>query len=188
MGRNKITKKKNNRKENFDDSEQNFSFLKSETKRAIVAVFSFAGAIFFILAKFEIGGPAGRISYQILDKLFGWGFYFVPVLLVCFGVILLRSIKIGLVTAKAISGTLFLLSLLGAMSIVGEPTTGGLVGSFISSPLLKFFDFYASLVFLGAIILISLLVAFDTHQILGIGLWKKMFNRGQKEEQSKREF
>lgn len=176
--------KKRTRKSDLDNNELEIktSYLKNETKRAIIAVFAFTIAIFSVLARFGIGGPAGRISFQLLDKLFGWGFYLVPVLLIALGVILLRSIKVGLVTTKAISGTLFLASLLGCLSIIKEPATGGIIGTLISSPLLKFFDYYASLVFLGAIVLISLIVAFDTHQILGIALWKKLFNRKSKEE------
>lgn len=163
-----------------NETKEKVNFLKSETKRAIIAVFAFASAIFFVLARFNVGGQAGQVSYLLLDKLFGWGFYLVPFLLLGLGVILLRSIKVGLVTTKAISGALFLLAVLGCLSIVRQPETGGLIGSLISSPLLKFFDYYASLVFLGAIVLVSLLVALDTPQILGLSLWKRLF-RGRDE-------
>ena len=110
------------------------SYLKSETKRAIIAVFAFAGAIFFVLARFHTGGRAGEISYQILDKLFGWGFYLTPLLLLALGVILLRSIRVGLVTTKVVSGLFFLLAVLGILSTVGEAETGGLIGNLISKP------------------------------------------------------
>ncbi|MFA6476516.1 MAG: DNA translocase FtsK [Candidatus Paceibacterota bacterium] len=173
--------KTNKKKKDLYDSNNEFtdkiSLLKSETKRAIIAVFAFAAAIFFVLARFNIGGRAGQLSYQLLDKIFGWGFYLVPFLLLGLGVILLRSIKVGLVTAKAISGALFLLAILGSLSIISKPESGGLLGSLISSPLLNFFDYYASLVFLGAIVLVSLLVAVDTPQVLGLALWKKLFSR-----------
>lgn len=156
------------------------SYLKSETKRAIIAVFAFAGAIFFVLARFHTGGRAGEISYQILDKLFGWGFYLTPLLLLALGVILLRSIRVGLVTTKVVSGLFFLLAVLGILSTVGEAETGGLIGNLISKPLLNYFDYYASLVFLGAIILASAIVALDTPQVLGLAIWRKLF--GKKDE------
>lgn len=156
------------------------NYLRSETKRAIIAVFAFAGAIFFVLARFHTGGRAGEISYQILDKLFGWGFYLTPLLLLALGIILLRSIRVGLVTTKVISGTLFLLAILGILSTVSEPEAGGLIGGLISKPLINYFDYYATLVFLGAIILASALVALDTPQVLGLVIWKKLF--GKKDE------
>lgn len=159
------------------------SYLKSETKRAIVAVFAFAGAIFFVLARFHTGGRAGEISYQILDKLFGWGFYLTPLLLLALGVVLLRSIRIGLVTTKIISGLLFLLAVLGILSTISQPETGGLIGSLVSKPLLNFFDYYASLVFLGAIILVSAIVALDTPQVLGLAIWQKLFKKKETEAQ-----
>jgi S-DNA-T family DNA segregation ATPase FtsK/SpoIIIE len=173
----KTTKKKKDLYDANNEFKEKVSLLKSETKRAIIAVFAFAAAIFFVLARFNIGGRAGQVSYQLLDKLFGLGFYLVPFLLLGLGIILLRSIKVGLVTAKAISGALFLLAILGSLSIVSKPETGGLLGSLISSPLLNFFDYYASLVFLGAVVLVSLLVAVDTPQVLGLALWKKLFSR-----------
>jgi S-DNA-T family DNA segregation ATPase FtsK/SpoIIIE len=171
-------KKRNSRKDSaLEEIEDGINYLKSETKRAIIAVFAFAAAIFFVLARLDIGGRAGQASYQILDKFFGWGFYLVPFLLVGLGIILLRSIKVGLVTTKAISGGLFLVATLGGLSIISKPEAGGLIGTTVSSPLLNFFDYYASLVFLGAIILVSLLVALDTPQILGLSLWKKLFSK-----------
>jgi len=152
-------------------------YLKSETKRAILAVLCFALTIFFILAKFNTGGPAGRLAYQILDKLFGAGFLLIPIVLIFWGIILLRSIKVGLAATRAISGFLFLIAVLGMASVIFKPETGGMIGSFVATPLLNYFEYYVSLVFLGAIILVSLIVAFDTHQILGVSLWRKLFSR-----------
>ncbi len=157
-------------------------YLKAETKRAILAVFCLALATFFVLAKFGTGGPAGQLTYNILDKLFGAGFLLIPLILVFWSIILLRSIKVGLVATRAISGGLFFIAILGLASIIFKPTTGGMIGSFIVSPLLNYFDYYASLVFLGAIVLVSLITAFDTHQILGIALWRKLFLRSPSDE------
>lgn len=157
-------------------------YLKAETKRAIIAVACFALAIFFVLAKFNTGGPAGKLTYQILDKLFGAGFLLIPLILIFWGIILLKAIKVGLVATRAISGLLFLIASLAMASVIFQSETGGLVGSLISIPLLGSFDYYASLVFLGAVVLVSLIVSFDTHQILGIALWKRLFSRSKDKE------
>ncbi len=169
------------RKEN-SNQDPKIEYLKTETKQAILAVICFALAVFFVLAKFNTGGPAGQLTYRILDKLFGAGFLFIPIIFVFWGIILLRSIKIGSAATRVISGLLFLIAILGMISVIFEPATGGLVGSLIAIPLLGYFEYYASLVFLGAIILVSLIVAFDTHQILGITLWKKLFSRSTDKE------
>ncbi|MFA6253857.1 MAG: DNA translocase FtsK 4TM domain-containing protein [Candidatus Paceibacterota bacterium] len=179
-------KRKRGRPENKNSLQKpRTEYLKAETKRAILAVLCFALAIFFILAKFNTGGPAGQLTYQILDKLFGAGFLLIPIILLFWGVILLRSIKVGLVATRAISGFFFLIAVLGMASILFKPETGGLVGLLISTPLLNYFAYYASLVFLGAIILVSLIVAFDTHKILGIALWRKIFYRSSTGESAK---
>jgi S-DNA-T family DNA segregation ATPase FtsK/SpoIIIE len=172
-------KKKRGRPEGSKNSQQKpkIEYLKAETKRAILAVLCFALAVFFVLAKFDTGGPAGQLTYNLLDKLFGAGFLLIPIILAFWGIILLRSIQLGLVATRAISGFLFLIAILGLTSTIFEIGTGGMVGSMIATPLLHYFDYYASLVFLGAIVLVSLIVAFDTHQILGIALWRKLFSR-----------
>ncbi|MFA5023048.1 MAG: DNA translocase FtsK 4TM domain-containing protein [Candidatus Paceibacterota bacterium] len=176
-------KKKRGRPESKNSpTKPKVEYLKAETKRAILAVLCFALAIFFVLAKFNTGGPAGQLSYQILDKLFGAGFLLIPIVLIFWGVILLRSIKVGLAATRAISGGFFLVAILGLTSVIFKPETGGLVGSLVATPLLNYFAYYASLVFLGAVVLVSLIVAFDTHQILGIALWRKLFSRSPKDE------
>ena len=40
---------------------------------------------------------------------------------------------------------------------------GGMIGSAISSPLLKLFDFYTSVIVLTALLVISLLIIFETR-------------------------
>lgn len=171
--------KKRRRSDNNKDQtpKPRINYLKAETKRAILAVFCLALAVFFILAKFNAGGPVGKLIYQLLERFFGAGFLLIPVVLIFWGIALLRSIKIGLATTRIISGFLFLVAILGIISIIFEPETGGLVGSIIAEPLLNYFEYYASLVFLGAMVLIALIIAFDTHQVLGLALWQKLFNR-----------
>ena len=189
MARRKKDKRKNSWFGNNKNKERVIkkSELKSETKRAILAVFALAAGAFFVLAKVGYGGLAGRLAYQLLNQVFGWGFYLVPLLLLGLGITLLRAIKTSLVTTKVISGCLFLLALLGLVSIVGKPTNGGWVGTIIAKPLLQFFDYYGSLVFLGAVVLASLLVIFDTQNILGVALWRKLFARKDDEEESEEE-
>lgn len=151
--------------------------LKSETKKAIASVIFFTLSIFLVLAKFKAGGRVGEIIYLLLDKLFGLGFFLAPILLIFFGVLLLKDFKFKIVATRIIGGLLFFLSILGITKILIGEDSAGLVGDLISIPLLKYFDYYASLIFLVSVMMISLIIAFDTQQILGLVLWKKIFGR-----------
>ena len=51
---------------------------------------------------------------------------------------------------------------LGDNDIVSGEHSGGLLGEILSTPLVALFDKYASAIFLGAILIISILVIFDT--------------------------
>ena len=66
--------------------------VKEETKHGILAVILFALALFFILARFDYAGLAGRTTYDLLGKLFGIGFLFIPLTLFILGVSFLRSV------------------------------------------------------------------------------------------------
>ena len=69
---------------------------------------------------------------------------------------------------SVISGVLFLLSGLGMIDIASrEQHKGGLLGEILPTPLVSLFDVYASIIFLGAILIISLLVMSDTKLELG---------------------
>ncbi|MFA5736595.1 MAG: DNA translocase FtsK 4TM domain-containing protein [Candidatus Paceibacterota bacterium] len=163
------------REREYDD--QSRANLKDETKKAILAVIFFASSIFFILSCFDIAGPAGQIIYNLFYKLFGNGALLLPILLILLGVYLLRSLKFSLSFSRIVGGLIFFLASLGIIqTIVGE-TSGGVIGKLLASPLLRYFDFYASLIFLAALILISLIITFDSHQILGFGLWQKFFKK-----------
>ena len=55
-----------------------------------------------------------------------------------------RSIKPNLVAHTIVGAILFLISSLGAMTVIGGEKTGGYIGYFVSLPLLKVFDFFRS--------------------------------------------
>ena len=59
------------------------------------------------------------------------------------------------------SSTTFLLSGLGMIDIASGKHSGGLLGEILSTPFVALFDTYASIIFLGAILIISILVMFD---------------------------
>src|SRR3989344_3132102 len=144
------------------------SHLQEETVRAIFAVAFFVLGVFFILSAFKRGGRVGEMSYYFLhDILFGIGFYILPILFFILCVSFFKSLHKKLALTHSIGGMLFFLSSLALIQII-LPGRGGIVGEFISGPLLKLFDTTASVIILIAFILISLLIIFDAPLSFGL--------------------
>ena len=89
------------------------------------------------------------------------GYFLIPFLFLLLGVSFLRSEKRKLGWIKISGIIIFLISGLGAIGAIWSKK-GGLIGDVISSPLVKLFDFYTSIIALIALIAISLLVIFET--------------------------
>ncbi|MFH0804330.1 MAG: DNA translocase FtsK [Candidatus Zambryskibacteria bacterium] len=150
--------KKKNRKENRD-TESGGRKLKDETVSWIFAVLFFVLFIIFILAPLGMAGKIGRV-YDILKDLFGLGYFLLPVSFIILSISFAKSIKHSFGVMRGIGAGLFFLSSLALLDLtfVGR---GGLIGGLLQKPLVKLFD-YATPIILGALIIISILVIFDT--------------------------
>ncbi len=156
-------KQKNKRKRKSSKSASSTSILKTETKYTIWAIFFFILALFFLMSMFNLAGIAGKFTYTVLDYLLGIGYTLLPLLFILLGYSFLKSETPNIGWTRAISGTLFLLSGLGIIDVVSLKHSGGFLGRILSTPLVSLFDVYASIIFLGAILIISILVMFDTR-------------------------
>jgi hypothetical protein len=155
--------KKENKKEknNDDDTDSPQKYLKEETLRAIIAVLFFVLGVFFVLSAFSNGGKVGEISFKILhDNLFGVGYYLLPIIFFILCVSFFRTLHKRLALTHSIGGLLFFLSALSLINIT-RPPEGGLVGNFISKPLLQLFDTPVSIITLIEFIVISFLIMID---------------------------
>jgi len=175
--------KKGKRKEKDEDEEKDedggVKRLKEETLRAIFAVVFFVFGVFFLLSAFGKGGVAGEKSYIILhDNLFGVGYYILPLLFFILCISFFRTLHKKLALTHSIGGLLFFASSLSLINI-NLPGKGGLVGNFISLPLLNLFDKPVSIVILLAFLLISILIIFDAPIRLNfVGfLWNLLFKK-----------
>lgn len=160
MARNSKKDKKNKSKDNFEGDDGGVSYLKEETVRAIVAVVFFVVSIFLTLSAFGKAGKVGSFSFTNLSYLFGIGFYILPILFIILSISFFRSLHKKLAVTHSIGGLIFFISSLSLINI-SLPGRGGIIGVFISNPLLNMFDTYASVVILFALITISLIVIFD---------------------------
>ena len=150
------------KKENEKKDSKEFIGLKTNTKHMIVAIVLFVFALFFLMSAFDATGIAGKFIYGKLYYLLGFGYILLPALLILIGSSFLKSQTPNIGWRSAVSAIMFLLSGLGLIDIASGKHKGGLLGEILPTPLVSLFDTFASIVFLGAILIISILVIFDT--------------------------
>ncbi|MFA5937290.1 MAG: DNA translocase FtsK 4TM domain-containing protein [Candidatus Paceibacterota bacterium] len=151
--------KNKNDKQKFS---KNIPSLKTETKHSIWAILFFVLALFLLMAMFAFAGKAGNFIYDFLDYFFGIGYILLPLLFILLGSSFLKSETPNIGLVSTISGIMFLLSGLGMIDVSSQNHSGGFLGKILSTPFVSLFDVYASIIFLGAILIISILVMFDT--------------------------
>lgn len=135
--------------------------LKDETKHGVLIVIFFLLSIFSILAIFNGAGVAGDYYFRGFSFLFGVGYFLLPVLFALLGISFMKAARPNLALRNTLGSVLFILSTLGIVDIVSFNNTGGILGHAVAYPFLKLFDVYLSILFLGALLIISLLVMFD---------------------------
>ncbi|MFH1402207.1 MAG: DNA translocase FtsK 4TM domain-containing protein [Patescibacteria group bacterium] len=155
--------------------------LKQETLQGIATIIFFVFAIFLILASFGLGGVAGEKIYSILHFLFGIGYFLLPVIFALLGYSNIREMKPDFAVIKTISSLIIFLSGLGIINLLFTDN-GGIIGKIISDPLLKLFDLSISLILLSALLLISLLILFDTQLQFEKLLFWKYLSKNKNEE------
>ncbi len=145
--------------------------LHPETKKSVLGIVFFALAGLTILSSFDLAGRAGQGLYPVLHRLFGVGFFLVPLTFFIIAVAFFRSLKTNTYFTPLFGGALFLLSFLGLIDIFSRRatdmalTTGdypaGYIGFGVSWPFLYLFGFWASLLIFFVLVLISISIAFN---------------------------
>src|SRR3989344_1426013 len=156
--------------------------LKTETKHGVLAVIFFVLAVFFLLSypALNKAGVAGEFFYEKFHFLLGVGYILLPVLLFLLGISFVKSETPNIGWTRTISSIMFLLSSLGMIDIASGTPAGGLLGKILSTPLVALFDKYASLIFLAAILIISILIMFDAKLRLPVflkNIWFKIVKK-----------
>ncbi len=154
--------KKENSNENSKKNNKEPNGLKTQTKHGIMAIVFFVLALFFLMSAFDMTGVAGKSIYEKLYFLLGVGYILLPILLVLLGSSFMKSVTPDIGWRSALSGIMFLLSSLGMIDIALGKHKGGFLGEILPTPLVPLFDIYASIIFLGTILIISILVMSDT--------------------------
>jgi DNA segregation ATPase FtsK/SpoIIIE, S-DNA-T family len=186
MAKKQSKKKKDGTELESRSKAEKTSSLQEETVRIIYAIICFLVAIFLIFAAIYKAGIVGEKIYGVyggadglLTFLLGVGYFLVPVLLCVLGLLFVHSIKKHTVAWPRLLGALiFLLSSLGVISILFKDETGsgrgGLLGNIIATPLMRLFDFWVSLIFLGGLLVIASIIIFETRLTFrGLMFWRK---------------
>jgi len=155
--------------------------LRDEALQGVIAILAFVVAIFTLLAARSYAGVAGDYTYNGLSYLFGLGYYLLPIILVALGIAFLKNIQERFDILKLIGSLLFLFSALGLIGIakVGE---GGVVGAAVAYPFVKLFATTASVIFLSAILVASVIIAFNA-EIDFAGLFSSLWWKKDDEEE-----
>lgn len=162
--------KKKGRKNDEDESGKGSSFtlgISQETRNSIAGIFCFLIVVVSILAFLGKAGSAGIYFDMGVHRLFGWGFFIVPVAFAMLGVAFIKSIHRKVAVSALLGTLLFILSVLGVFYSIGQGDSaarivqGGLLGVGLGWPLLSFLGFWATMVILGGLVIVSVLLTLD---------------------------
>jgi S-DNA-T family DNA segregation ATPase FtsK/SpoIIIE len=157
------------------------SGLAEETRHTILAIVFFVFGAVFLLAAFHQAGRVGTFLYDHSVTFLGVGFFIIPAIFFLLGIALLKSMRANFALTVGLGSVLFVLSGLGLISTLFSPLTGGVLGEFISKPFVSLFAKPFTLILLFALLLISLLVIFDTrHKMSRLNIFR-LFSRKEKD-------
>jgi len=209
---NTVSKKRFEKKKKLANSKKlkaKRPLLYSETKKGIFAVVSFALAILSFLSFFNGAGTFGEYFLKASKMFFGKGFFLISLSFILIGLAIIlprfsltgkrthiyRTVFIGII--------IFILSILGIFYVFGKQNvdSGGYLGLIFGYPMFKYLGFWASLVTLFSLLIISILIIFNisfisrkkeeiseilTSESVGekinkIGLWQKIKGKAKEE-------
>lgn len=147
-----------------------------EIKKTVLAIVFFVGAGIFVLSFIGKSGAAGGFIFALFDFLLGTGYFFAPLMFVILGFSLIASAEKQVMGSTMLGGVIFLLASLANLEILFGAKTGGFIGMIIGSPLMKLFDFWASLLLVNALFVISLLL------LLNVPFWRRDGKEDEDEE------
>jgi S-DNA-T family DNA segregation ATPase FtsK/SpoIIIE len=168
--------------------------IQEETTQAVLAIFSFLITLLSLLAAFhhadgsDLAGPLGQYGYLFFTRLFGVGYFLIPLVFAMIGIALLQGIEKKFRISKVISAGIFFLSSLGLIYIadvifrVADGNAGGLFGRWVGAPLVKILDVWASTILLLALIVASIFIIFE----LRITAEQLMFWKASKKDNRKK--
>jgi len=156
--------------------------ISNETIQAILGICFFVIALIALLAAFHysdgrnFAGTLGEFGFTFFSRLFGVGYFLIPLSFALLGISFFRGLKKRFELSKTIGAVLFFVSGLGLIQLIpANSSLGGIIGRWITYPLLKMFDVWVTTSLLLALFVIGILIMFNmTLKHFAIwNLWKK---------------
>lgn len=160
----RMAAKKERKKSKQTDKEENVlaRSVSGEAVRSVCAIFLVAFAGFLVLASAGVGGAVGELLYTWLTWILGVGYLLLPLSFVMLAVQIFQSFEKHFGWIQIVSVIVFLLSSLSLINLA-FPTHGGILGEAVSKPIIAAVDTTATVIFLIAFIIASLVIAFDVN-------------------------
>ncbi len=174
----KMAKKKEN------DIKEKIRFwdeMRDETVQAILAIFSILITVISLLASFGKAGVVGEFGFKIFTKLFGVGYFLIPIVFALLSISFLQGLKKKFQLSKAIGAILFFISGLGIIYLLPQHA-GGIIGKWITYPFISLIDVLATAILLSAIFIISIMMMFNIYFTLEHLLFWRLWRKEKKDE------
>ncbi len=161
--------------------------LREETRNSIIGILLIIIAVILLVSAFGPSGHLGGGIYGVVHFLFGVGYYLIPVLFLVLGVNFFRAGGHNFTTPALVAGPFFIISSLGLLALASHTDAGidgygGFIGYYIMTPMVYLFASLLTTIILGAILLIAVLILFDTPLHMGFMMsFLNIFKRNPKE-------
>jgi len=133
--------------------------ISPETKRSVISVCLIGLTAILVLARFQKAGPVGSFIFDVLESLFGWGYFLFPIISLAIAILFLSTKEKIFFGVTLIGAIAFVLAGLGLIDIF-FPSSAGYIGTFIGA-LEYLFSYTASIIVLVVLLLSSLLVTLN---------------------------
>ena len=158
--------------------------MKEGTRHGIAAVLWSIITVFLALAFFDLAGPAGEKIFDLATLVVGKGFIFLPLATLALASSYLKKESLTISSWRIVCVIVALLCAFGLLSLIAGEGTAGMVGLWITTPLLSLFDYYLSIIILTGVLIIAMLILFETYlslewSILGFSLFRKQGEDGE---------
>ena len=142
--------------------------MRDETVQVILSIFSFLVTILTLLAAFhksdgsDVAGPVGDFGFNLFTRLFGIGYYLIPIMFAMLGISFLQGLKKKVELSKIVGSLLFLFSGLGLIQVIYSDA-GGSVGRLVAYPFIKLIAYPATTILFVALIIVSIIMTFNLY-------------------------
>ena len=151
---------------------EQFLELPKAIKNTVLSIFLIAFAILIILSLIDLAGRAGILIAEYFGLIFGVGIWLLPFLMLILGYFLIRAKKYEVTKITYIGFAVLMLTFTALIHLLKYSDSlwqsakdglgGGLLGLILSWPSFQLLGFWASLIIIIALLIISLFLFFKT--------------------------